>query len=234
MTRHTLGRILQALPDGFGFSAVLEENDKKIAKNSCEKPLATTQIQQANQSPLESKNQGLCEQDFEQCTTHYYDLDSRQWIDVKSYWFGRIKEELKLRKIAINDRELESIIDGTSAIFQPSYRQENPCYYEHFHHYEDFFTYELKIFMDYYKMACYLYLQNDKWLDYESYWHIRVRQELESNGIFMGDKEFESLLHLTHPIIKESFSWCEKISDLGRYELHNFIVEYKERSKLWG
>lgn len=45
----------------------------------------------------------------------------------------------------------------------------------------------------------------------------------------MSDKEFESLLHLTHPIIKESFSWCEKISDLGRYELHNFIVEYKER-----
>ena len=83
--------------------------------------------------------------------------------------------------------------------------------------------------MDYYKLACYLCLQNDEWLEYESYWHIRVRQELESNGIFMGDKEFESLLNLTHPIIKDSFSWCEKISDLGRYEFHNFIVEYKER-----
>ena len=226
MDKHKLGEILKILPDDFSFKAVYEDDStSSYAKGQDKGELSKQELQERE---IWEDMQESCEY----CQTHYYDLDSKQWIDVKSHWLRRIKERLESNKIFIDDTELESLLNGTHTMFQPSYDwwiKPEDCYYKHFHHYKDFFYYELKIFMDYYKMACFLYLQNDKWLDYESYWHIRVRQELESNGIFMGDKEFESLLNLTHPIIKESFSWCEKISDLGRYELHNFIVEYKER-----
>ena len=107
MDKHKLSEILQALPDGFGFKAVLEEAIKeeklKVAfEESSEQTQA--QILQANQGYLESKEQELWEdiQDTERWWRWavgtgdlFYDLVSGQWVDSDSYWGARIKEQLE-------------------------------------------------------------------------------------------------------------------------------------------
>ncbi|ETD25736.1 hypothetical protein [Helicobacter canis] len=142
MDKHKLGEILQALPDGFGFKAVLEEAIKekeKKCKVAFEESSEQTQAQilQANQGYLESKEQELWEdiqeslewllwadvvgfvpEDDKVC---HYDKDSRQWVDYESYWGARIKEQLESSGIFMSEDEFASMLDMTHSIYLSSW-----------------------------------------------------------------------------------------------------------------
>lgn len=140
MDKHKLSEILQALPDSFSFTAVLEEVIKereKKCKVAFEESSEQTQAQilQANQGYLESKEQELWEdiRDTEMRdmgkTTHRYNFRSKEWeddiyfTDVIKY----IKEQLESKGIIIDDKELIKIIDSFSDELWGWWRWE--CWY---------------------------------------------------------------------------------------------------------
>lgn len=132
MNKHKLSEILQALPDGFSFTAVLEEAIKekeKKCKVAFEESSEQTQAQilQANQGYLESKEQelwddiqeslerllwadvvGFVPEDDKVC---HYDKESKQWVDYNSYWGARIKEQLESSGIFMSEDEFASMLD---------------------------------------------------------------------------------------------------------------------------
>lgn len=140
MDKHKLSEILQALPDSFGFTAVLEEVIKKKEKK-CKVAFEESskqsqeQILQANQGYLESKEQELWDdiRDAEVRdmgkTTHRYNFRSKEWeddtyfTDVAKY----IKEQLESKGIIIDDKELIKIIDSFSDELWGWWRWE--CWY---------------------------------------------------------------------------------------------------------
>ncbi len=127
MDKHKLSEILQALPDSFSFTAVLEEvikEKEKKCKVAFEESSEQTQVQilQANQGYLESKEQELWEdmQDTERWWRWavstgdlFYDLVSKQWVDYNSYWCARIKEQLESSGIFMSEDEFASMLDFT-------------------------------------------------------------------------------------------------------------------------
>lgn len=125
MNKHKLSEILQALPDSFSFTAVLEEVRAKkegVSEQSQEQIQAQTLQDQIAEAYLESKEQELWEdiRDAEVRdmgkTTHRYNFRSKEWeddiyfTDVIKY----IKEQLESKGIIIDDKELIKIIDSFS------------------------------------------------------------------------------------------------------------------------
>lgn len=135
MDKHKLSEILQALPDSFGFTAVLEEvikEKEKKCKVAFEESSEQTQAQilQANQGYLESKEQELWEdmQDTERWWRWavstgdlFYDLVSKQWVDYNSYWGARIKEQLESSGIFMSEDEFASMLDLISSMYLSSW-----------------------------------------------------------------------------------------------------------------
>lgn len=167
MDKHKLSEILQALPDGFSFKAVLEEAIKeeklKVAfEESSEQTQA--QILQANQGYLESKEQelwddiqeslewllwadvvGFVPEDDKVC---HYDKQSKQWVDSDSYWGARIKEQLESSGIFMSEDEFASVLDFTHPALESPY---SPIWW--FHNLKSFYYYDLDDFIAYLKGA---------------------------------------------------------------------------------
>lgn len=155
MDKHKLSEILQALPDGFSFKAVLEEAIKeKKCKVAFEESSEQTQAQilQANQGYLESKEQELWEdiQDTERwwrwavsAGDLFYDLVSRQWVDSDSYWGARIKEQLESSGIFMSEDEFASVLDFTHPMLE--------SFSWWYHNLESFYYYDLDGFIAYLK-----------------------------------------------------------------------------------
>lgn len=142
MDKHKLSEILQALPDSFGFTAVLEEvikEKEKKCKVAFEESSEQTQAQilQANQGYLESKEQelwddiqeslerllwadvvGFVPEDDKVC---HYDKESKQWVDSDSYWGARIKEQLESSGIFMSEDEFASMLDLISSMYLSSW-----------------------------------------------------------------------------------------------------------------
>lgn len=162
MDKHKLSEILQALPDGFSFKAVLEEAIKekeKKCKVAFEESSEQTQAQilQANQGYLESKEQELWDdiQDTERwwrwavsAGDLFYDLVSRQWLDSDSYWGARIKEQLESSGIFMSEDEFASVLDFTHPMLEAPYL---PIWW--FHDLKSFYYYDLDDFIAYLKGA---------------------------------------------------------------------------------
>lgn len=162
MDKHKLSEILQALPDGFSFKAVLEEAIKekeKKCKVAFEESSEQTQAQilQANQGYLESKEQELWEdiQDTERwwrwavsAGDLFCDLVSRQWLDSDSYWGARIKEQLESSGIFMSEDEFASVLDFTYPALESPY---SPIWW--FHNLKSFYYYDLDDFIAYLKGA---------------------------------------------------------------------------------
>ena len=160
MDKHKLSEILQALPDGFSFKAVLEEAIKekeKKCKVAFEESSEQTQAQilQANQGYLESKEQELWDdiQDTERwwrwavgAGDLFYDLVSRQWVDSDSYWGARIKEQLESSGIFMSEDEFASVLDFTHPALESPY---SPIWW--FHNLKSFYYYDLDDFIAYLK-----------------------------------------------------------------------------------
>ncbi|WP_231996584.1 hypothetical protein [Helicobacter cinaedi] len=79
--------------------------------------------------------------------------------------------------------------------------------------------------------------ESKRWIDYTTYWSNRIKTELEFKGIFMGDAEFESLIHLSHPLIVSlNCEWWRdyppvlSLCDLY-FELDDFIDKYATYEK---
>lgn len=157
MTRHTLGRILQALPDSFSFTAVLEEVRAKkegVSEQSQEQIQAQTLQDQIAEAYLESKEQELWEdmQDTERWWRWavstgdlFYDLVSKQWVDSDSYWGARIKEQLESSGIFMSEDEFASVLDFT----HPALESYSPIWW--FHDLKSFYYYNLDDFIAYLK-----------------------------------------------------------------------------------
>lgn len=160
MDKHKLSEILQALPDGFSFKAVLEEAIKeKKCKVAFEESSEQTQAQilQANQGYLESKEQELWDdiQDTERWCRWavsagdlFYDLVSRQWVDYESYWGARIKEQLESSGIFMSEDEFASVLNFTHPALESAYL---PIWW--FHNLKSFYYYDLDDFIAYLKGA---------------------------------------------------------------------------------
>lgn len=159
MDKHKLSEILQALPDSFGFTAVLEEvikDREKKCKVAFEESSEQTQAQilQANQAYLESKEQELWKdiQDTERWWRWavstgdlFYDLVSKQWVDSDSYWGARIKEQLESSGIFMSEDEFASVLDFT----HPALESYSPIWW--FHDLKSFYYYNLDDFIAYLK-----------------------------------------------------------------------------------
>lgn len=159
MDKHKLSEILQALPDSFSFTAVLEEvikEKEKKCKVAFEESSEQTQAQilQANQGYLESKEQELWKdiQDTERWWRWavstgdlFYDLVSKQWVDYNSYWGARIKEQLESSGIFMSEDEFASVLDFT----HPALESYSPIWW--FHDLKSFYYYNLDDFIAYLK-----------------------------------------------------------------------------------
>lgn len=164
MDKHKLSEILQALPDSFSFTAVLEEAIKereKKCKVAFEESSEQTQAQilQANQGYLESKEQELWD-DIQES------LERLLWADV----VGFVPEDDKV------------------------------CHYDK---------------------------ESKQWVDSDSYWGARIKEQLESSGIFMSEDEFASMLDFTHPALW----WFHDLKSFYYYGLDDFIAYLKTTKK---
>ncbi|MDL0082253.1 hypothetical protein NYG90_06160 [Helicobacter sp. XJK30-2] len=152
MDKHKLSEILQALPDSFSFTAVLEEAIKEkegVSEQSQEQIQAQTLQDQIAEAYLESKEQELWEdmQDTERWWRWavstgdlFYDLVSKQWVDSDSYWGARIKEQLESSGIFMSEDEFASVLDFT----HPALESYSPiCDLKSFYYYnlDDFIAY---------------------------------------------------------------------------------------------
>ena len=133
MDKHKLSEILQALPDSFSFTAVLEEAIKEkegVSEQSQEQIQAQTLQDQIAEAYLESKEQELWEdmQDTERWWRWavstgdlFYDLVSKQWVDSDSYWGARIKEQLESSGIFMSEDEFASMLDLIHSMYLSSW-----------------------------------------------------------------------------------------------------------------
>ncbi|MDL0080192.1 hypothetical protein [Helicobacter zhangjianzhongii] len=157
MDKHKLSEILQALPDSFSFTAVLEEAIKEkegVSEQSQEQIQAQTLQDQIAEAYLESKEQELWEdmQDTERWWRWavstgdlFYDLVSKQWVDSDSYWGARIKEQLESSGIFMSEDEFASVLDFT----HPALESYSPIWW--FHDLKSFYYYNLDDFIAYLK-----------------------------------------------------------------------------------
>lgn len=138
MDKHKLSEILQALPDSFSFTAVLEETIKEkegVSEQSQEQIQAQTLQDQIAEAYLESKEQELWDdiRDTEVRdmgkTTHRYNFRSKEWEDDTYFTdvIKYIKEQLESKGIIIDDKELIKIIDSFSDELWGWWRWE--CWY---------------------------------------------------------------------------------------------------------
>lgn len=140
MDKHKLSEILQALPDSFSFTAVLEEVRAKkegVSEQSQEQIQAQTLQDQIAEAYLESKEQelwddiqeslerllwadvvGFVPEDDKVC---HYDKESKQWVDSDSYWGARIKEQLESSGIFMSEDEFASMLDLISSMYLSSW-----------------------------------------------------------------------------------------------------------------
>ena len=76
-------------------------------------------------------------------------------------------------------------------------------------------------------------LVSKQWVDSDSYWGARIKEQLESSGIFMSEDEFASVLDFTHPAL-ESYSpiwWFHDLKSFYYYNLDDFIAYLKTTKK---
>lgn len=162
MDKHKLSEILQALPDSFSFTAVLEEVRAKkegVSEQSQEQIQAQTLQDQIAEAYLESKEQELWD-DIQES------LERLLWADV----VGFVPEDDKV------------------------------CHYDK---------------------------ESKQWVDYNSYWGARIKEQLESSGIFMSEDEFASMLDFTHPALW----WFHDLKSFYYYGLDDFIAYLKTTKK---